>query len=133
MDKLENQQKIDNLLDEYNEHRNSLKIMINELEELRKKVDKLFPEKLSDARFMRFFEAKINTATELYKAVLDIRKEFSKSIKDEIELRRRLDDDAGDPIDMFNKIIDIRDLANKVEKQQKKLGAEETIDGSKNE
>lgn len=132
MDKLQNQIKIDELLEEYNEHRNSLKEMIKDLEELRVNVDKIFPEKLTDARFMRFFEAKIATATELYKAVLDIRKEFSKTIKDEIELRRRLDDDANDPIEMFNKIVDIRDLAKKVEKVQKSV-MKESEDGGKDE
>ena len=128
MDKVENSNKIDELLEEYNEHRDSLKVMIKDLEELRVNVNKLFPEKITEARFMRFLEEKIKAATELYKTVLDIRKEFSKTIKDEIELRRKLDDDGMEPIDLFNKIVDIRDLANKVEKQQKKL-MEEADDG----
>ena len=36
------------------------------------------------------FEEKIKATTELFKAMLDIRKEISKSVKDEIEMRRRM-------------------------------------------
>ena len=73
------------LIEEFTENRQALKSMITDLEKLRLNIDKLFPDTL-DKRYMRFFEEKIKSATELFKAILDVRKEISKSLKTEIEL-----------------------------------------------
>jgi len=73
------------LIEEFTENRQALKSMIIDLEKLRLNIDKLFPDTL-DKRYMRFFEEKIKSATELFKAILDVRKEISKSLKTEIEL-----------------------------------------------
>jgi hypothetical protein len=84
------QPEIESLILEYKEQRDALKEMIVSLEAIRANIDKIFPDKL-DARYMRFFEEKIKTTTELFKAILDMRKEISKSVKDEIEIRRKVD------------------------------------------
>lgn len=105
------------LIEEFVEQRNSLKKMIKDLEEFKSKIDTLLPDKI-DKRFIRFFEEKIKAVTELFKAILDIRKEISKITKDEFELRRKLqsnddDDDIGDS-------FDIKKIADRVDKLRKK-------------
>jgi len=100
---------IDSLLIEYRENRNDLKIMLEEIKEIKDKIDSLFPEKL-DNRYTRFFEEKVKTASEMFKTLLDIRKEISKSLKDEIELRRKITNESQKEFD-----IDVRELAEKIE------------------
>jgi len=101
---------LDALISEFKENRDALKAMIIDLEELKKKVYLLFPDKV-DNRFIRFFEEKVKATTALFNSILDIRKEINKSLKDEIELKRKLDenDDNG------TESIDIRSLATKIE------------------
>jgi hypothetical protein len=112
-----NTQIINELLQEFKTHRASIMSMINDLEALKVNVDRLFPEKL-DARYMRFFEEKIKSATELFKTLLEMRKEIQKSLKEEIDLRRKVDLE-GDDVDV-EKSIDIRGLAEKVQNFQDK-------------
>ena len=81
--------KIEPLLDEYREQRTALKKMIEELEKVKENISRLFPESM-DKRYLYAFEQKVKSATELFKAILEIRKEVSKNIKDEIEIRRKL-------------------------------------------
>ena len=114
---LENAQIVSDLLDEFSEHRKAIKSMIEDLEKIKVKIDALFPENL-DKRYMRFFEEKVKSTTELFKALLDMRKEISKTLKDEIEIRRKLEKDDGD--DGIEGIINVRDLAKKIEGFQKK-------------
>lgn len=108
----EQQQRIESLLGEYDEHRTAIKAMIAQMEELRSNIEKLFPQKL-DARFVRFFEEKIKTMTALFNSLLEMRKEVTKSVKDEIEIRRRMktDDELIDLEDM----LDVRSMASKIE------------------
>lgn len=106
------------LVTEYNEQRQSLKLMVEELEKVKEKVDRLFPETLN-VKYVQFFQEKIKAVTELFKAILELRKEISKNIKDEIELRRKLDTE-GDEDD--NRIVDIRQLAKEIEGIHKSEG-----------
>lgn len=108
---------IQNLLEEYNEQRLALKNMINDIEGIKKNIDKLFPESI-DKRYTRFFEEKVKTATGLFNILLDIRKEISKNLKDEIDIRSRLDKKLSD--EDLESVFNIRDLANKVENLNKK-------------
>lgn len=103
---------IEELINEYREQRLALKKMISDLEELKTLVMKLFPDKL-DTRNLRFLEEKIKATTDLYKALLDIRKELGKNIKDEIDIRKVLKDptETEDEYDMKN----IAELAKKVQ------------------
>jgi uncharacterized protein YukE len=116
MEQQTNTQIINELLQEFKVHRASIMSMIDDLEKLKLKVDSLFPDKL-DARYMRFFEEKIKSATELFKTLLEMRKEIQKSLKEEIDLRRKVD--IEDEIDL-EKSIDIRGLAEKVQNFQDK-------------
>lgn len=108
----EQQNRIDNLLREYDDHRNAIKNMISDLEKIREKIDVLIPDSL-DARYIRFFEEKVKSMTGLFTTLLEMRKEISKSVKDEIEIRRRIktDEDMVDVEDM----IDIRSMVKKIE------------------
>ena len=80
----------ENLINEFIEQRNAIKIMILELEKIKEKIDSLFGNSL-DKRYMRFFEEKIKSVTELFKTILDMRKEIIKNAKDEFELTPLLD------------------------------------------
>ncbi len=104
----------DELLGEIKEQREALKLMIVDLELIKNKIDKLFPESL-DKRFIRFFEEKVKTATGIFNSILDMRKEITKSLKDEIEIRRKLTGGIDEDFDN----IDIHKLASKIEKLNK--------------
>ena len=112
-----NEEIIEELLSEFKGHRDAVMQMVTDIEVLKDKIDKLLPDKL-DARYIRFFEEKVKTATEFFRTLLEMRKEVQKSLKDEIDLRRKIDVhersmDIGD-------IIDVRKLSEKVERYKKK-------------
>ena len=108
-------QVVNSLLEEYAEQRTELKNMITGLETLRVKVPELIPDALTKRNAM-FLEEKFKAATGIYNSILDVRKELSKILKDEIELRRKLkdqDDEDGE----FN--FDIRQITRQVEATMK--------------
>ncbi|MFW6311387.1 MAG: hypothetical protein ACOC1K_04040 [Nanoarchaeota archaeon] len=121
----DNINKIDNLLNEFEEQRSQLKGMIIEIEEIKNKVDKLIPEPNENekdyrnfskgSRYISLFEERVKSITEFFRIILDMRKEISKTLKDEIDLRRKAEDSNDD----LSKLLDISDLADKVEKFQK--------------
>jgi len=110
---------ITSLLSEFKEHRDEIKKMINEIETIRKQVDGLFPEKL-DKRFLNLFEERVKAVSNLFSTLLDMRKEITKSIKDEIELRRRMLKEGVDGSSNIEEMLDVRSIARKVEKYRKK-------------
>lgn len=107
---------IHGLLSEFKDQRLALHKMIEELETIRKNVDKLFPETL-DKRFLMYFQEKVKAVTGLYSSLLDMRKEINKSLKDEIELRRKVKSKEDD--EDIDDLMDIRSIADKVNKLQK--------------
>jgi hypothetical protein len=113
------------LIDEFILQRNAIKEMISDLEKIKTRIDSLFPEQL-DKRYMRFFEEKIKSVTELFRVMLDMRKEIIKNTKDEFELRRKLNSSGDEDIDG---IFDIKKIAEKVERLRKeKEKMEQKID-----
>jgi len=108
---------IDELLREFKGHRAAIMQMIGDIEKLKGKIDTLLPDQL-DARYVRYFEEKVKTATEFFKTLLEMRKEIQKSLKDEIELRRKINVDEKSL--GIEDIIDIRKLASKVEEFKEK-------------
>jgi len=108
----EQQERIDFLLKEYDDHRDAIKNMIADLEKIRERIDTLIPDTL-DARYMRFFEEKVKSITGLFNSLLEMRKEIAKSVKDEIEIRRRIKSD-DEMIDIEG-MLDVRSMANKVD------------------
>jgi hypothetical protein len=120
------EEKIDTLLSQFEEQRNEIKSMIQELETIKGKIDVLIPNTL-DKRYFRFFEEKVKAVTGFFNILLEMRKEITKTLKDEIELRRKvkIHDDDFDP----EKDIDLRDIAKKIEKLNKeKEKTEQTIE-----
>ena len=116
-----NQEIIDNLLLEFKDQRDAVVSMISEIEQLKSSVDGIFPDKL-DARFKMYFDDKLKAATEFFKVLLDMRKEITKSLKDEIEIRRKIQN-KDMSIDVED-LLDIRKLSSKVEdfkKQKERL------------
>lgn len=125
---MDNQEHIDNLLVEFKEQREEIKKMLDELEVLRKNVDSLFPGNRVDKRFKMFFEEKVKAATSFFNVLLDMRKEITKSLKDEIDIRRRLE--LKDKELDFDELLDIRKLADRVEgfkKKTKKIKEERRV------
>jgi len=104
-------EKIESLLGEFLEHRAAIRVLIGDLERIKLTVDRLIPESL-DARYVRFFEEKIKTITSLFTTLLEMRKEISKSVKDEIDIRRRFVS-KGEQQDI-EQVIDIRAMAKKI-------------------
>lgn len=107
-------QKIEELLLEFESHRNEIKKMIEELEDIREKIDTLIPTSM-DKRYIRFFEEKVKSMTSFFNSLLEMRKEIAKSVKDEIEVRRKLSK-SEDKIFDVEELLDVRSFANKVEK-----------------
>jgi hypothetical protein len=104
--------KIDELLQEFVEHRAAIKEMIEDLMKIKMKVDKVIPESL-DARHLRFFEEKVKSVTALFNSLLEMRKEIARCVKEEIEIRRKLD--RGEKEFDVDEMFDIREFAEKVE------------------
>ena len=113
-------EKIEVLLKEFASQRDEVRKMIEEVDELRKSIDQLIPKKL-DVRYARFFEEKVKSMTGFFSTLLDMRKEIIKSLKDEIDIRRKIT--SGDASLDVESAIDIRSVADKVEKFQKKAQA----------
>lgn len=111
---------IDDLLTEFKVHRDAIMEMITDIEKLKDKIDTLLPDTM-DKRYIRFFEEKVKTASEFFRTLLEMRKEIQKSLKDEIELRRKTNI-GGDHMDIED-IIDIRKMADKVEAFSRKKDA----------
>lgn len=112
-----NEEIISDLLAEFKIHRDAVMDMVKDIEELKLKIDTLLPDSL-DARYVRFFEEKVKTATEFFKTLLEMRKEIQKSLKDEIDLRRKVNVVDKD-LDV-EALVNIRDMANKVDEFRKK-------------
>jgi len=102
---------VDKLLDEYNIQRTAIKGMITDIENIKDRIDKLIPETL-DVRYVRLFEEKVKAITGLFTVLLDMRKEINKTLKDEIELRRRVSQGEEIPIE---EMLDVRKFARKVQ------------------
>ena len=117
MSSYENEEKISQLLSEFEVYREEINTMIKELEELKATIMKLIPERL-DNRYVRLYEEKVKSMTDFYKTRLEMRKEKIKSVKDEIDLRRKVEGGEDALEDLINK-IDIRDLSAKAEKMNK--------------
>ena len=104
------------LLEGFKQQRVDLETMITDVEQIKKKIDDLFPEKM-EKRYRNMFEEKVKAASSLFNVLLDVRKELIKSMRDEIEIRRRITTEStGGMEDIFN----IRQLADKVDALNKK-------------
>jgi hypothetical protein len=115
-------EKIDSLLTEFKLQRDEIQKYIEQLDQFRPKIDTLLPESL-DRRYKFFFEEKVKVITSLFTVLLDMRKEIIKSIKDEIELRRK--SITGSEIEDIEKFFDVRKVARTIDTFSKKVGIRE--------
>lgn len=108
---------IDGLLCQFQVQRDEILKMISELETIKGKIDALIPNTL-DKRYFRFFEEKVKAVTGFFNILLEMRKEITKTLKDEIELRRKvkIHDDDFDP----EKDLDLNTIAKSIDKLNKK-------------
>jgi hypothetical protein len=109
-------EKIEELLTEFDVHRREIKKMITDLEVIKENVDRLIPTSL-DARYIRYFEEKVKSITGLFNSLLEMRKEIAKSVKDEIEIRRKVTKAEGE-IELED-MLDIRKMASKIDEFKK--------------
>ena len=132
MEEKTNKEVITQLLGEFEDQRNAIKVMITDLEELKANIDKLIPQKL-DARYARFFEEKVKSVTEFFKTLLEMRKEIQKSLKEEIDLRRKID--VSETEQDFESMVDIRGIADKINefKQKRDKIRKDTIEQAQRE
>ena len=118
---------IKKLIGEFSETRDEIKNMIIEIEEISKNVKDLFPDKF-DARYRMIFQERVKATTELFKTLLDMRKELTKSIKDEIDIRRKIKsgkiENLEDLLDMshiMDRIGEFQETTKKVKKKEKSI------------
>jgi hypothetical protein len=109
------QKKVEKLLSIFEQNRDAIMNMIVDLEKLKDKLDTIFPE-TTDARHMRFFEEKIKAISSFFNVLLDMRKEINKSIKDEIDMRRRSEGKDAE-LDVEG-LLDVRKVTRKIESFQ---------------
>ena len=118
--------KIQELLEQFTKSRGELSKYMTDVDSIREKVGQILPQN-SDFRNKWVLEEKIKTVSSFYATLLNIRQEFNKTLKEEIELRRKISIGSENE-DQF----DLRELAKMVETQQqeeeqKRLEAEEMI------
>jgi len=113
--------KIEELLDKYTSSRQELLEYIKDVDDLRKKIDQIFP-KTIDYRTKFLLEEKIKAMSSFFSTLLNIRQEYNRTLKDEISLRQKItDDDNQDSRD-----INLRDVADQIDKMQKEKKEIET-------
>jgi type IV secretory pathway VirB4 component len=113
--------KIEELLTEFDDHRVALKLMVKDIEAIKEHVDRLIPTNL-DARYIRFFEEKVKAITSLFSTLLEMRKEIARSVREEIEIRRKVE--KGESEYDIDTLFNIRDFADKIDdfkKEQEKI------------
>jgi len=108
---------IDQLIVQFEDQRKAILEMIDQLETIKQKIDLLIPDTL-DKRYLRFFEEKVKTITNLFTTLLEMRKEITKNLKEEIEIRRKIIMKETD-FD-FESTIDVRKIAERIEVFKKK-------------
>ena len=105
--------KIEELLSQLSESRTDLSDYMSDVDSIRKKVDGIFPT-TQDFRNRFVLEEKIKAASSFYSTLLNIRQEYNKTIKEEIEIRRKLGNNDSEDIE-----VDVRAVADQVEKMMK--------------
>jgi len=111
--------KFNDIIEEFAEQRNSLKEMVTDLDDIKIQLDKLFPAKL-DKRYMHLFEEKMNAITGVFNTLLSIKKEIMRGLKDEFDLRRKIDNKDGD-VEAFLENFELAAVAKNVIKLKKDL------------
>jgi hypothetical protein len=67
------------------------------MKSIREKIDSIFPEKSEDFRNRFALENKMKVITDVVKAELDVRKQIDSSLKQEMEMEKKLrEDDLSD-------------------------------------
>jgi hypothetical protein len=117
--------KIDALFEEFYENRENIKKMIIDLEELKVGIEKMFPKKF-DKRYQYLISERIQAVTNIFGTLLDMRKEINRSIKNELELRRKVNIqdksfDIDELMDMSSIAKKINQFNSKIEKTQKQI------------
>jgi hypothetical protein len=112
------EEKSDQLLKEFKKQRDEIIKMVEEMEILKANISKLFPERM-DSRYSHLFEEKVKTMSAFFNVLLDMRKEIIKSLKDEFELRKKVD--TGElKEEELEGILDIRKITDKINTFNKK-------------
>ena len=102
------------LLTKYSASREKLEDYVGDVEVLRTKVSAIFPQDLN-YRNKFVIEDKLKVMASFYSTLLNIRQEINKSLKDEVEIRRKLQ-----PADKGKeKKLDIREFADQLEAEMK--------------
>jgi len=117
--------KVGELLEKFSKSREELSKYMTDVDTIRQKVDQIFPTN-QDFRNKWALEEKIKAVSSFYSTLLNIRQEFNKTIKEEIDIRRKISDNNEGGEEGFN----IRDLAKLVEDSQKEKKEEPSSEPS---
>jgi len=112
---------INKLLEAFSTSRDELTKYMSEVEQIRAQVIQIFPNN-QDYRNKFVLEEKIKAMSSFYTMILNIRQEYNKIIKEEIEIRRKIAIGSKGDLDEG---LDIRQIADMIEQEQKKRVANE--------
>lgn len=105
---LERQNTYDKLLSDFSESREELKKMLGDLEECKNTVLKSVCDS-NDYRNKYAREERLKTLSTFFGNMLQVRQEYNRSIQAEIELRRKLDKNDSNEME-----VDIRQVAKQI-------------------
>jgi hypothetical protein len=88
-DSIDPQERLNSLLQEFATNRNALFQLIQELDHTKRRIDLLFPDR-PDFRNSMVYTERVKSLSELFRVLLEIRKEISRSLKDEFEMVRKV-------------------------------------------
>ena len=100
------------LLQSLSESRDKLYEYSSDMESLKDKLFKLFPDS-NDFRNRSMLDEKLKTAASFYSSLLGVRQEINKSIINEMDIRRKLENDDDDS----KTTIDIRKVIEELDKK----------------
>lgn len=119
--------KMDELLKKLESSRDTLEVYVSDLETLKGKVHSIFPTDLTNYRNKWVLDEKIKASTQFFDSLLRLRQEINRTIKDEVEIRRKLVNREGDGLEEE----DVRALADAINESLKKTKHNEKDNGSK--
>jgi len=108
--------KMDELLSKLGTSRDKLEEYVTDLEDLKGKIESIFPTDMKNYRNKWALDEKVKTTSQFFDSLLRIRQEINRTLKDEVEIRRKLVNREGDEVAEE----DVRALAEAINQTLKK-------------
>jgi len=114
--------KLNSIIEEFAAQRNSLKEMVDDLNNIKQHIDNLFPKTL-DRRYAHLFEQKMEAITGVFNTLLSVKKEIMKGLKEEFELRRKVGGGVDQDVEKMMEHFELSSVAEKVVKLKQEVDA----------